>query len=81
MDRLRTCIDALRVLARSNDPNRVFLIEDASMNISGPRLCEATGLALSRRRNILARLRHRALLAAGADNAADDRNLILGADL
>ena len=24
VDRLRTCIDALRVLARSNDPNRVF---------------------------------------------------------
>jgi hypothetical protein len=27
MDRLRTYIDALRVLARTNDPNRVVLIE------------------------------------------------------
>jgi len=27
MDRLKTYIDALRVLARTNDPNRVVLIE------------------------------------------------------
>jgi hypothetical protein len=27
MDHLRLCINALRVLAKSNDPNRVFLIE------------------------------------------------------
>jgi len=27
MDRLRTYIDALRALARTNDPNRVVLIE------------------------------------------------------
>ena len=27
MDRLRTCMDALRVLARSNDPNRAVLVE------------------------------------------------------
>ena len=27
MDRLRTCVDALRVLARTDDPNRVILIE------------------------------------------------------
>jgi prophage tail gpP-like protein len=27
MDRLETCVDALRVLARSNDPDRVVLIE------------------------------------------------------
>jgi hypothetical protein len=27
MDRLRTCIDALRVLARSNAPDRAVLVE------------------------------------------------------
>jgi hypothetical protein len=27
MDRLQSCIEALRVLAQSNDPNRVVLIE------------------------------------------------------
>jgi hypothetical protein len=27
MDRLQICMDALRVLARTNDPNRVVLIE------------------------------------------------------
>jgi len=27
MDRLRTCIDAQRVLAKTSDPNRVVLIE------------------------------------------------------
>jgi hypothetical protein len=27
MDRLGTCIDALRVLARSNDPDRAVLVE------------------------------------------------------
>ena len=27
MDRLRTCMDALRVLARSNDPDRAVLVE------------------------------------------------------
>jgi hypothetical protein len=27
MDRLRICINTLRVLARTNDPNRIVLIE------------------------------------------------------
>ncbi len=27
MDRLQSCVEALRVLARTNDPNRVVLIE------------------------------------------------------
>jgi hypothetical protein len=27
MDRLETCIDALRVLARSNDPDRASIVE------------------------------------------------------
>ena len=29
MDRLRRCVEVLRILARTNDPNRVLLIEDA----------------------------------------------------
>ena len=35
-DRLRTCIDALRVLARSNDPIAQCWLNDTSTNISGP---------------------------------------------
>ena len=51
MDRLRSFIGALRVLAQTNDPNRVVLIENAineylrdepgNVRISLERLCDA----------------------------------------
>jgi hypothetical protein len=51
MDRLRRFVEALRVLAQTNDPNRVVLIENAineylrdepgNVRISLERLCDA----------------------------------------
>ncbi len=51
MDRLRRFVEALRVLAQTNDPNRVFLIEHAineylktepdTLRLSLGRLCDA----------------------------------------
>jgi hypothetical protein len=51
MDRLRRFVEALRVLGRTNDPNRVFLIENAineylkaepeTLRLSLERLCDA----------------------------------------
>jgi hypothetical protein len=51
MDRLRRFVEALRVLAQTNDPNRVVLIENAineylrdepgNVSISLERLCDA----------------------------------------
>ena len=51
MDRPRRFVEALRVLARTNDPNRVVLIEEAvreylnvepgTLRISLERLCDA----------------------------------------
>jgi len=51
MDRLRSLIEALRVLAQTNDPNRVILVENqinqylkaeaGNVRVSLERLCDA----------------------------------------
>ena len=51
MDRLRSFIEALRVLAQTNEPNRVFLVENqineylkveaGNVRVSLERLCDA----------------------------------------